>query len=80
MVVVIVSTISSSSTRLFQGIPLSFFDYSREQMRMYQQINVLKHLFIAASREENYPVSLKISLMINTLPELYDIASKFTNQ
>lgn len=35
-------------------------------MRMYQEMHVLKHLFVAASREENYPVSLKISPLINT--------------
>jgi len=34
------------------------YEIFREQIRNYQQINVLKHLFIAASREENYPVSL----------------------
>jgi hypothetical protein len=37
---------------------------------MYQQINVLKHLFIAASREENYPVSLREKVVSTSLLSL----------
>ena len=62
MVVVIDSMIFSSSTKedlsSFSLIYLRFFFVRREQMRMYQQMHVLKHLSVAASREENYPVSV----------------------
>jgi len=48
--------VNNLNTWLFYGCRHRQHDFLfEEQIQMYQQINVLKHLFIAASREENYP-------------------------
>ena len=33
------------------------FFFCREQIQLFQQMHILKHFFVAASREEGYPVS-----------------------
>jgi len=63
MVVVIDNMIISSSTnRTLTHIDSKDSYFSREQIQMYQEMNVLKYLFVAASREENYPVSKTIKV------------------
>ncbi|CAF5208535.1 unnamed protein product, partial [Rotaria magnacalcarata] len=48
--------VNNLNTWLFYGCRHREHDFLfQEQLQMYQQINVLKHLFIAASREEGYP-------------------------
>jgi len=63
MVVVIDNMIISLSTnRTLTHIDSKDSYFSREQIQMYQEMNVLKYLFVAASREENYPVSKTIKV------------------
>jgi hypothetical protein len=48
---------------------------------MYQQINVLKHLFVAASREEGYSVSSNLyrNMCVNEEGTIcFDIIKKLT--
>ncbi|UJR31040.1 hypothetical protein I4U23_018550 [Adineta vaga] len=48
--------VNNLNTWLFYGCRHRQHDFLfEEQIQMHQQINVLKHLFVAASREENYP-------------------------
>ncbi|CAF1398824.1 unnamed protein product [Adineta steineri] len=48
--------VNNLNTWLFYGCRHRQHDFLfEEQIQMYQQMNVLKHFFIAASREENYP-------------------------
>ncbi|CAF2754762.1 unnamed protein product [Rotaria sp. Silwood2] len=48
--------VNNLHTWLFYGCRHRQRDFLfEEQIQMYQQINILKHLFVAASREEGYP-------------------------